>query len=603
MIRLFRLVLTSVVLCGLVSVSFAQEKEPLRIVKTNDGEFILHKVEKGQTLYAISKLYSVSIEDIQTANPELESFGIRLDQTLRIPVAEIDKKTAKKASIILSGDTIYHEVLKKETLYALSNKYEVSVAELGQINPELAQGLKVGMIVKVPAVPQKGIEDEEVEYVQPEQDSLTLHEVKSKETLYSLAKLYNTSTDSIQMVNDGLIGGLKVGSTIRVPVLNPEFILTDTTMGLFADSNRLRLIDSNDTLKIAVFLPFCSEKNLANQEEFKNEELYGYTKKSIEFMRGFNLAMDSLKMIGYHISVNYFDTKNDTLACKRIANEENLDEYHLFVGPIYPANFEYLAKRAKELQTPIISPFKISSKVLLGNEYVIKSRSSSTSQVINTATYMGGHYKDSNLVIILDGRAKEKRYGTILQKHLSNAVNDSIPVNKIWQSSSSNFNRLIKKGTVNTVAIISSNEAFISSALSSFYKLIDEDTKIRVFGLDSWQFIHTIDLGYLQAMSVSYPVQQYINYSASSVDRFIENYRELYYTDPTKNVFAAFDIGFYFGNALISSQGNWKEFIVNNPQNGISIGYDLKKIGDGSGYENQRGFMMRNSDYELNLIH
>ena len=46
--------------------------------------FINHTVEKQQTLYAISKLYSVSIDDIKAINPEIEQ-GIKEGQVLKIP--------------------------------------------------------------------------------------------------------------------------------------------------------------------------------------------------------------------------------------------------------------------------------------------------------------------------------------------------------------------------------------------------------------------------------------------------------------------------------------------------------------------------------------
>ena len=151
--------------------------------------------------------------------------------------------------------------------------------------------------------------------------------------------------------------------------------------------------------------------------------------------------------------------------------------------------------------------------------------------------------------------------------------------------------------------MISDNQSFVSSALSIFYRLEDKETEIRVFGLDSWQYMKSIDLSYLQALKVSYPVQQNVNYSDHRVDDFVGNYRAKYITDPTLNTFLAFDIGLYFGTAMFSSNGNWEEYISVQPKTGLSIGFDLIKVGDQSGFENQGGFIMQNSDYELHLIH
>lgn len=55
----------------------------------NTGKFILHKVEKKQTLYAISKLYHVSSEDIQKSNPEVVD-GLKEGNIIKIPQKEIN---------------------------------------------------------------------------------------------------------------------------------------------------------------------------------------------------------------------------------------------------------------------------------------------------------------------------------------------------------------------------------------------------------------------------------------------------------------------------------------------------------------------------------
>lgn len=50
----------------------------------SDSKYIFHKVKKKETLYSISKLYDVEIEDIIKLNPEAE-FSIKIDTELKIP--------------------------------------------------------------------------------------------------------------------------------------------------------------------------------------------------------------------------------------------------------------------------------------------------------------------------------------------------------------------------------------------------------------------------------------------------------------------------------------------------------------------------------------
>ncbi|MCX6296906.1 MAG: LysM peptidoglycan-binding domain-containing protein [Bacteroidetes bacterium] len=60
------------------------KKNPAELTANDTSSFILHKVEKGQTLYSITKQYGVSQEKLRAMNPELKD-GLRVDQFLKIP--------------------------------------------------------------------------------------------------------------------------------------------------------------------------------------------------------------------------------------------------------------------------------------------------------------------------------------------------------------------------------------------------------------------------------------------------------------------------------------------------------------------------------------
>jgi LysM repeat protein/ABC-type branched-subunit amino acid transport system substrate-binding protein len=69
--------------------------EPPKTVKTTAPSYLTHTVEKKQTLYAISKLYNLSPEEITAANPEVEA-GLKIGQVLKIPVKGTEAKVEEK---------------------------------------------------------------------------------------------------------------------------------------------------------------------------------------------------------------------------------------------------------------------------------------------------------------------------------------------------------------------------------------------------------------------------------------------------------------------------------------------------------------------------
>ena len=71
-----RILIVLLFLCFSAVSLLAQEKLDI------DGqEFVIHEVKKGETLYAISKKYSITVDDIKQANKDLIGDGLRIHQT------------------------------------------------------------------------------------------------------------------------------------------------------------------------------------------------------------------------------------------------------------------------------------------------------------------------------------------------------------------------------------------------------------------------------------------------------------------------------------------------------------------------------------------
>lgn len=83
------------------------------------------------------------------ANPSVTT-GLFEGMTLKIPVQKA--KLASGPSLIPADDntSIIHKVQKQETLYSLARQYNVSQEELAAFNGGLPQGLKEGMLLKIP---------------------------------------------------------------------------------------------------------------------------------------------------------------------------------------------------------------------------------------------------------------------------------------------------------------------------------------------------------------------------------------------------------------------------------------------------------------------
>ena len=67
------------------------------------NDFVLHKVEKGDTFYNLTRAYNVSKAQLNQLNPSIDSLGLQLDMLLKIkPIADEDL-------LVLYKDTIQED--------------------------------------------------------------------------------------------------------------------------------------------------------------------------------------------------------------------------------------------------------------------------------------------------------------------------------------------------------------------------------------------------------------------------------------------------------------------------------------------------------------
>ena len=127
-----------------------------------------------------------------------------------------DKPTQNQTDTL--GLTFLHTVKKGETLYKIAKMYKMTVPQLTALNPEvkvLSPGINIHVVRKSvkPASSPNAI-------TVPTQN-LDVQVFEKGETLYSIAKKYNTSVDILRKINNFGDANLSLGQSIQVPVVNP----------------------------------------------------------------------------------------------------------------------------------------------------------------------------------------------------------------------------------------------------------------------------------------------------------------------------------------------------------------------------------------------
>ena len=119
-----------------------------------------YKVEKGDTLYSISRKYQITVAELRAANNLSENDVIKVGQKLKIPTADIsnaaavatDNKAAASGGATLSAAraTKEYTVVKGDTMYSISKKNGMTLAEFMSLNNlDSNSVIKVGQKLKI----------------------------------------------------------------------------------------------------------------------------------------------------------------------------------------------------------------------------------------------------------------------------------------------------------------------------------------------------------------------------------------------------------------------------------------------------------------------
>ncbi|WP_223883315.1 LysM peptidoglycan-binding domain-containing protein [Arenibacter lacus] len=204
-------------------------------------KFTTHSVKKGETLESIAKQYKVSELGILKYNKEVKKgqpistntiLVIPMGETPQGPVVQKDAEEESRIGALLEkmqGEDvekgrpdpvgfISHRTRRRETLYGIAKKYQVSENDIKRYNRELySVQLKKGMTLKIPKYRKE--REPEVEYLE---EDFEIHSVQPKETRWSIAYRYGITLDSLLVLNPDLsktTDYLATGQELLVPKL------------------------------------------------------------------------------------------------------------------------------------------------------------------------------------------------------------------------------------------------------------------------------------------------------------------------------------------------------------------------------------------------
>lgn len=614
------------------------EEEPEQVMETRvaapdlEGAYVEHKVKRRETLFGLSQKYGVPIEQILYYNPAARG-GLQVGQILNIPVAKVvfqEQEVQTTHPEFEEDGVLYYRVSPGETVYGLSRHFNISEEKLKALNPEIEDGLKAGMRIRIPA---KEVAD-------------NIQDLSTEE--------YITVTQPQRAVADEIVDDdchdLAKGGSYDVALLIPLYLEA--------------LLEEPDSLTDNAFGDIFNmqETEGLNNEDFPKPELLkehlGPGHRSFTFLsyyHGVLIALDSIRAMGADIRLHVHDVCQDVEKAKKVTEKEGFDKMDLIIGPFHRQPLNHIAQYGKQFEIPVISPLLPDNRQLRGFPNLIKSTPALETMLDGVSTYISQNYPHQNIIIVHNqqpGAAAliESFRDTLLtQVALVNAFHDSLNLARIngyyfngALVGGRQTNLIVMPDTVsvmipvkahfareislprpynvqevifryegmegvlkkmrpdreNVLITLISGEPFLSDYLRQLHTKRHR-FDISVFGIPEWQEYQSIEIDYFQNLKVHIFSPSFYDYRDPHIQDFVYRYRRMFLTEPTPDAFKAAQNAFFFFEALYRFGDGLIRCLPLLQDGSIEAPFAFAQpFGGGSGWENRHFHISRIINYQ-----
>lgn len=160
----------------------------------------IYTIRPGDTFFVIARRFGISVEALRRANPGIDPEALLIGQEICVPAAP-------RPGVCPPG-TFPYTIRAGDTLFKLARQFGTTVEAIEEVNPPLNPlSLRIGQLICIP----RGVR-------RPCPAGTFSYTIKAGDTLFSIARRYNTTVTSIQALNPGIDPhNLRIGQVLCIP--------------------------------------------------------------------------------------------------------------------------------------------------------------------------------------------------------------------------------------------------------------------------------------------------------------------------------------------------------------------------------------------------
>jgi len=550
MVKLFRLII--LVFCFVATASFYGQVSGIskntQII--NGKKYYIHKVEKGQSLYGIAKIYALDLNTLIVENPEAID-GIKSGQELKIPAEK--SKEQSQPTLKDYENYITHKVSKGETVYSICHQYKITEQELIQLNPSVKNGLKENSNLKI---------KEKVVTKTIQTNTVNTSKAVTNTVVASIPKTETVSESLVELIN------------------KPK----------------------KNKYNVGLFLPFHFEgleqlnidELVMNKQDFPESE-----QLALDIYDGLKQAADSLKTVDFSIDFKLYDSGDiDSLVIVKLIRTDEFKNLDLIIGPLYNSPFKIVAAEAKKYQIPCVSPLTQQNKVLFDNVFTSKLIPSNNTLLQGLGDYCVDSLIKQNIVLVNSGNIKDLQNIKAFKNYYNQKVKDTLTEVRGIIGAKAAY----KTDKMNYYIVLTENEPFISDFLTQLNIFSDKKENLRVIGLRKWINYDNLDLEYFNKFSFMCAAPYFVDEEKPFIQKLNAAYIQKNNCNAGDYYYLATDAGLFYFNLLKQTGSAFSIVLDDLPKKGNCINFNFTHPNNSTGFENQAVQIIRYNDYKLKKV-
>ena len=563
------------------AISYAQENQ----------SFFLHTIEKGQSLYSISKMYNVTTSDIIRLNPGCDE-KIYAGQTIKIPKGKDTQK----------GET-FHTIQAGETLYKLTTMYNVSAKAICEANPGLsAENFRIGQVILIPlekeptntvqtSVTQPAIQGPVVARCKE------MHKVKRKETIFSVSREYGISEQELIAANPELKKGMKKGQYLCIPypsatTMQPTapkedpYAIPPSNNELFRKSKEAPQAIS--TIKAALLLPFQEDKRM------------------VEYYEGFLMAVDSLKRTGTSIDLYVYDCGKDVSTLNTILAKNEMKNMNVIFGPMHQQQIKPLSTFAEKNDIRLVIPFSSKGEEVFNNPAIYQINTPQSYLYSEVYEHFTRQFPNAH-VIFIEPTSEDKEKAEFISGMKQELKSKGMSMKTVNENATKDMLKEALRSDKDNIFIPTSGKNVMLIKILPQLILLVRDTpeqNIHLFGYPEWQTYTRDHLESFFELDTYFYSSFYTNTLFPAAIQFTNNYHKWYSKDLVSKFpsygMLGFDTGFFFLKGLSRYGSELENNLSKMNLTPIQTGFKFERVNNWGGFINKKVFFIRfTKNFEL----